>query len=172
MPDQSNLCSCCGQEHGALPFSLSADFPDAYVGLTVDERKTRASLSSEQCIIDQEQFYVRGCIEIPVRGTNGVFLWGVWAKVEDQVFDAISEHWDSEGRETKIGPYDGLLANSLSIYPKTLDLKLKIQIMPVGVRPLFRIEDEDHSLAIEQRYGITQEHAQEYACHLFRLANS
>jgi hypothetical protein len=172
MSDQSNLCSGCGQEHGALPFSLSADYPDAYVGLTDDERKTRASLSSEQCIIDQEQFYVRGCIEIPIRGTDGVFLWGVWAKVEDQVFDAISEHWDSEGREIKIGPYEGLLANSLSIYPRTLNLRVKIQVMPVGVRPLFRIEDEDHSLAIEQKYGITPEHAQEYACHLLRLANS
>jgi hypothetical protein len=172
MSDQSNLCSCCGQEHAALPLSLSADCPDAYVGLTDDERKTRASLSSEQCIIDQEQFYVRGCIEIPVRGTDGVFLWGVWAKVEDQVFDAISEHWDSEGRETKIGPYGGLLANSLSIYPKTLNLPLKIQIMPVGVRPLFRLDGVDHSLAIEQKYGITAEHAQEYACHLLRIANS
>jgi hypothetical protein len=172
MSDQSNLCSGCGQEHGALPFSLSADCPDAYVGLTDDERKTRASLSSEQCIIDQEQFYVRGCIEIPIRGTDGVFLWGVWAKVEDQVFDAISEHWDLEGRETKIEPCEGLLANSLSVYPKTLNLPLKIHIMPVGVRPLFRVESVDHSLAIEQRYGITPEHAQEYACHLLRLANS
>jgi hypothetical protein len=67
MSDQSNLCSGCGQEHGALPFSFSADFPDAYVGLTDDERKTRAALSSEQCIIDREEFYVRGCIEIPIR---------------------------------------------------------------------------------------------------------
>lgn len=171
MSDQSNLCPGCGQEHAALPFSLSAEFPDAYVGLADDERKTRASLSSEQCIIDQEQFYVRGCIEIPVRGTDGVFLWGVWAKVEDRVFDAISEHWDSEGREAKVGPFEGLLANSLSIYPKTLNLKLTIQIMPVGVRPLFRVEDENHSLAIEQKYGITAEHAQEYACHLSRIAS-
>ncbi len=172
MSDASNICSSCGQEHGVLPFSLLADFPDAYVALSVEERKTRASLSSEQCIIDQEQFYVRGCIEIPIRGTDGVFLWGVWAKVEGDVFDAISEHWDSQGRETKIGPYHGLLANSLSIYPRTLNLELKIQIMPVGVRPLFRIEDVDHSLAIEQKYGITPEHAQEYVCHLLRLANS
>ena len=172
MSDQPNICWCCGQEHGVLPFSLLADSPDAYVALSDDERKTRAVLSSEQCIIEQEQFFVRGCNEIPIRGTDGVFLWGVWAKVEDQVFDAISEHWDMEGRETKVGPYEGLLANSLSLYPRTLDLKVKIQIMPVGVRPLFRIEDVDHSLAIEQKYGITPEHAQEYSCHLLRIASS
>ena len=172
MSDPSNLCSSCGQEHGVLPFSFSAEFPDAYVGLTDEERNARASLSSEQCIIDQEQFYVRGCIEIPVRGTDGVFLWGVWAKVEDKVFDAITENWNSEGREAKIGPYEGLLANALAIYPRTLDLKLGIQIMPIGVRPLFRVNDADHSLAIEQKYGITAEHAQEYACHLLRIANS
>jgi hypothetical protein len=171
MTDQSNLCSCCGKEHGTLPFSLLADSPDAYASLSDEERRTRAALSSEQCIIDQEQFFVRGCIEIPIRGTDGAFLWGVWARVEDQVFDAISEHWDREGRETKIGPFGGLLANSLSLYPRTLGLEIKMQIMPVGVRPLFRIEDVDHSLAIEQKYGITPEHAQEYACAALRITD-
>lgn len=172
MSDQSNVCSCCGEEHPILPFSLSADSPDAYVALSDEERKTRASLSSEQCIIDQEHFYVRGCIEIPIRGTDGVFLWGVWAKVEDKVFDEITEHWDVDGRESKIGLCEGVLANSLKIYPETHNLPLTIQVMRIGVRPLFRVGDEDHSLAIEQKYGITAEHAQEYACHLFRLANS
>lgn len=172
MSDQSYVCSCCGQEHGGLPFSFSAEFPDAYAALSLEDRRSRAVLSSDQCILDQEKFYVRGCIEIPVRGTDGVFLWGVWTQVDDKTFDAISEHWNTAGRETKIGPYEGLLANSLSIYPKTLNLKLTIQIMPIGIRPLFRVESMDHSLAIEQKYGITPEHAQEYACHLLRIANS
>ena len=172
MVDESHICASCGQEHAGLPCSFSAESPDAYVALSPQDRAARAVLTSDQCVIDEQQFYVRGCIEIPIRGTDGVFLWGVWAKVEDQFFDAISAHWDREGRESMIGPYEGLLANSLSIYPKTLDLKLRIKIMPLGVRPLFHIEGVDHSLAIEQNYGITPEHAQEYAYHLVRMANS
>jgi hypothetical protein len=172
MSDQLPVCSYCGQQHGDLPFTCSANFPDSYTSLSVEERESRAVQTADQCVIDNEQFYIRGCIEIPIRGTDGVFLWGVWARVNDDTFQAVKEHWDRESRETLIGPYEGFLANSLSIYPQTLALPLKIQIMPVGVRPLFHIEDANHSLGIEQRYGITAEHAQEYACHLARPTKS
>ena len=170
MSDQHNICSSCGGEHAELSLAFSANFPDAYANLNVEEREARAFQTADQCIIDQEQFFVRGCIEIPIRGSDRVFLWGVWARVEKPAFEAITEYWDREGRETQIGPYEGLLANSLSLYPKTLDLRLTIQILPVGTRPLFRVEDANHSLGIEQRYGITPEHAQEYACYLSRSA--
>jgi hypothetical protein len=76
-------------------------------------------------------------MEIPVIGSDQPFLWGVWTSIREEVFDEISDCWELEGREKKHGPYKGRLANSLSIYPETLNLKLKIIVQPVGVRPLF-----------------------------------
>ena len=149
--------------------SFAADFPDSYVNLSKDARDARALIGSDQCVIDQEQFYLRGCIELPVRESEGSFLWGVWARVHEVDFDEFAEYWETERREEMIGPYKGRLANSLSIYPETLNMKLEIQIQPVGSRPLFFLEDQDHPMTIEQRTGLSMEKAKEYACLLFRM---
>src|SRR5260370_28726108 len=46
---------------------------------------------------------------------------------------------------------------------ETLNLKLEIVMQPVGPRPLFRIEEAGHPLAIEQQSGITCTRAMELA---------
>ena len=107
-----------------------------------------------------------GMVEIPIIRSNQPFLWGVWASIREEIFDEISDRWELKGREKKNGPYKGRLANSLSIYPETLNLKLKIILQPVGVRPLFILEDDQHTLALQQNSGITQQQAIEMASFL------
>lgn len=164
------LCSTCGREHHEIPLSFAADFPDPYANLSRDDRENRALISSDQCIIDKDQFYLRGCIELPIAGSEEVFLWGVWARIHEKDFDEIHENWNSAGRESRIGPFKGRLANSLSIYPQTLGMKLEIHIQPVGERPLFLLEEPGHLLTQEQQNGLSREKAHQYACLLLRLA--
>jgi hypothetical protein len=152
-----------------LPLSFAADFPDPYANLSADERENRTLIGTDQCIIDNEQFYLRGCLEIPLRESDEVFLWGLWARVHKEDFDEISKYWEVESREKLIGPYKARLANSLSIYPETLSLKIEVRIQEVGVRPLF-VTKETHLLTEEQAHGITREQAQKYACTLMRAA--
>ncbi len=146
MHDSSFRCSSCGQEHAGLPLSFAANYPDPYANLSAEARELHAIVSSDQCIIDQQEFYIRGCLEIPVIGTGEVFMWGLWARISEVAFDEISDHWESEGRETMIGPYKGRLANSLSIYPDTLNQLLEVRILPVGSRPLFLLEEPNNPL--------------------------
>lgn len=141
MEPRSYLCHTWGKAHDEVPLSFAADYPDPYANLSREDRDNRALVSSDQCIIDQEQFYLRGCLELPIVGSNDVFLWGVWARVHEKDFDTIHEFWEKEGREHKIGPFKGRLSNSLSIYADTLNLRLRIQILPVGQRPLFILEE-------------------------------
>jgi hypothetical protein len=163
------VCPQCGKNHSGIELSFAADFPDAYANLTKEERDTRAIVATDQCIIDQEQFYIRGCIELPIRDTDGVFLWGVWARVHEKDYDEIEENWETNLKEEKIGPYKGRLANSLSIYSETLNLKLEIEIKPVGTRPVFFLEEPEHPMALEQEKGLTMQQAEEYACLLLRM---
>jgi len=156
-------CATCGQIHTGLPFSFAAEFPDQYANLTRDERDARAVIGSDQCIIDQQWFFIRGCLEIPIVGSDEPFLWGLWVSVREEVFDQIEDCWELEGREQFRGPFKGRLANSLAEYPETLNLKTKILVQPVGTRPLFVIEENDHPLAIEQTLGITRIRALELA---------
>lgn len=106
--------------------SFAADSPDMYANMNRDERDTRSVRGSDQYIIDQKWFFIRGCLEIPIIGSEEVFLWGLWASVREGVFDEIEDCWELQGREKCRGPFKGRLANSLAEYPETLNLKVKI----------------------------------------------
>jgi hypothetical protein len=101
-------------------------------------------------------FFIRGCLEIPVLDASEVFIWGLWALVKEEVFNEISDSWEEEGRETRRGPFKARLANSLSVYPETLNLRLRIVIQPVGTRPVFILEEEQHPLTTAQQHGISR----------------
>lgn len=120
-------------------------------------------LSSDQCVIQGEAFFVRGLIELPVIGRDDVFSWGVWVSLSEKSFEQASEQWDTPGRETEPA-YFGWLATDLSPYsPSTINLKTMVHTRPVGERPFIELEPTDHPLAFEQRMGITMERAQQIA---------
>jgi hypothetical protein len=150
-------CSTCGEVHEDLPFSFAADYPDHYANLTTEDRESRTVIGTDQCIIDQKEFYIRGCLEIPIQDEDRIFLWGLWAAMREEDFDEVSNSWETQGRENRFGPYKGRLANGLMMnyYPPALNLKLTIRLGPVGQRPLFSIDEPEHPLAIAQRDGMT-----------------
>jgi hypothetical protein len=104
-----------------------------------------------------------GILEVPILGSEEPFVWGLWASVKEEVYDEVSDFWTLEGREKLHDPYKGRLANSLTLYPETHNLKTQISLQPVGTRPLFRIEEADHWLAQEQSFGISLARARELA---------
>ena len=133
---QGYTCKACGQFHTGIPFSFAADFPDPNANLSTEEHELRATIGSDQCILDSRLFFLRGMIEIPIVGSDEPFLWGVWASIREEVFDEIANCWELQGRVKKFGPYNGRLANSLSTYPETLNLKVKIVLQPRGRPPV------------------------------------
>jgi len=143
--------------------SFAADFPDMFANMKREERETRALIGSDQCVIDDKWFFIRGCLEIPILGSDEPFVWGLWASVREAVYDEISDCWTLEGREQAHGPFKGRLGNSLSVYPETMNLKVEIALQRVGTRPLFKIEEADHLMAQEQSEGITLARAMELA---------
>lgn len=88
--------------------------------------------------------------------------------VKKEVFDEIEGCWEEQGRETRRGPFKARLANSLSVYPETLNLKLRIVLQPVNTRPLFILEEE-HPLATAQRDGISRADAMELCATLLHV---
>jgi len=125
-----------------------------------EERSWRAELSSDQCIIDNQHYFVRGCIEIPVLDGVGPFIWGVWVSLSEKSFERMSELWESPDREGE-PPHFGWLSTFLPGYPETLNLKTNVHTRLVGQRPSIELEPTDHPLAVEQREGITMARVQE-----------
>lgn len=164
-PDEGFVCHGCGQLHEGLPWSFSAEAPDEYFALPQSERQTRAVLGQDQCIVDDQQFFIRGCLVVPVRNHTEVFRWSVWVSVSQTSFDLIAREWRSFGRETGY-PIFGWLCTRLAPYPETRGLKTNVHPRPVGEQPFIELEPTEHPLAIEQRVGISPARANELAATL------
>ncbi len=148
-------CATCGEEHEGIP-SLIAPVPFSYSALSPEERETRGDLGSDECVIDETQFFVRGCLDIPVHGSPESFTWGVWVSLSEASFLQWIEYFD-QARRAHIGPFFGWLNTRLTPYPDTLNLKTMVHLRDDGIRPRIELEPTDHPLAIEQRQGITLE---------------
>lgn len=158
--DLGSTCSC-GERHGELPLSFHAEAP-AYWTPELDGRPG-CELTSDQCVINGQHFFVRGLIEIPVLDTGEVFSWGVWVSLSEATFLHASTRWYEDGRENDEA-YFGWLSTELSCYPATtLNLKTNLHTRPIGLRGFVELEPTDHPLAVEQRDGITTARVQQIA---------
>jgi hypothetical protein len=155
-------CACCGKKYDTLPFAYALEQPDAWHGVPEQQRPHRTTLDTDACTIDGREFYVRGCIVIPVIDHADSFVWGVWVSVSEKSFDRIGQLWDVEIRDHE-PPFFGWLANNISIYPTTRNLKLNVVLNNAGQRPSLLLEPTDHPLAVEQRNGITLDRVKDIA---------
>ncbi|MFE6895187.1 DUF2199 domain-containing protein [Streptomyces sp. NPDC057694] len=159
--DLGFTCSCCGDHHAELPIGYSTTAPDVWDPSF--ESDPDSMLSSDQCVIKGQHFFIRGLIEIPVIGSQDVFSWGVWVSLSRANFARALEVWDMESREGE-KPYFGWLSTELALYPEsTTNLKTNAHTRPIGKRPFIELEPTDHPLAVEQRTGITQDRVREIA---------
>ncbi len=152
-------CSQCGQDHEGFS-DLAVDAPHYFYTVPEAERERRCRLGSDLCTIDDEDFFIRGLLEIPILGTSGTFAYGIWTSVSETNFRRYVEIFDDPD-QAREGPYFGWFSNKLPGYPDTLTLKLMAHLRDEKTRPCFTLEPTDHPLAVEQRQGITPARLQE-----------
>jgi hypothetical protein len=146
-------CHSCGKVHEGIP-SFGWDYPLQHLEVPEDQRSRRCVLTSDTCVIDDDAFFVRGCLEIPVIGDEQAFSWGVWTSLSEKNF-LLFEGLREEPKRAQHGPFFGWLCSHIWLYPDTLNLKTKVHVRDDGIRPFVELEPTDHPLAVEQRGGIT-----------------
>lgn len=155
-------CKTCGERHDASKISFGAQAPISW-NVISDEERAASELGDEQCVIhadEQTMFFVRACLEIPIKGCEKTFTWGVWVSLSEKSFLEMSEHWYDPDR-IKLGPYFGWLCTYIPEYPNTGSLKTLVHQRPVGERPLVVLEETDHPLSVDQHQGIDPARMQE-----------
>ncbi|UJF28450.1 DUF2199 domain-containing protein [Planococcus sp. 107-1] len=166
--DQGYFCKTCGEYHAALPMSYGSPLPDYCLDIPEEERESRIEANDDLCNVDEEYFFIRGAIEIPVTGGDHPFIWNVWVSLSEANFDQTLEYWETEGREQQLSSMFGWLSTSIPCYPETLELKTMVHTRSVGMIPFIELEPTDHPLAMEQRNGMTLDRIQKIAeelCH-------
>lgn len=150
---QSYICATCGERHDGVP-GLSFDAPFHYTQRKPEEQAA-SFLNADICVIQDSEFFVRGCLEIPVAGETEWFMWGVWVSVSKPNFDRYLETGDA--RTEPDGPHFGWLCNRLPGYPDTLHLKTDVYFRGNALRPVIVLEPTDHPLAVHQRDGMSED---------------
>lgn len=147
-------CGVCGSKHEGFPDSYGYDAPWYWDDGNESSKSASNFLNEDYCVIDNEYFFVRGCIEIPIIGMDNPLLWGVWSSLSRKNFDRDVSLADDPNRIDE-PPYFSWLSTRIEIYPDTLSLKCKVHSRPPGQRPYIELESTNHPLAIEQSQGIT-----------------
>jgi hypothetical protein len=147
------VCRCCGATHEGLA-DLAFEAPFYYYTVPEPERERRCTLTSDTCAIDDRDFFVRGCLEIPIVDHDTPFAWGAWCSLSQLNFQRYLELLD-EAHRSPVGPFFGWLSVQIPSYPDTLRLKVMAHLLDHGTRPRFELEPTEHPLAVEQRDGIT-----------------
>jgi hypothetical protein len=105
-------------------------------------------------VIEDEHFFVRGLIRLPIIGTAEAFCWGVWGSLSRENFSKLRD-LDDDPKRASLAPMFSWLSTHIPEYPETLSLKMKAHIQEPPRRPLFELEPADHPLSLEYQHGIT-----------------
>ena len=146
-------CRLCGVEHDDLPTCFGIEAPWRALVPEADFSR-RVELTNDQCVVDEQTFFVRGHVEIPIHGHDEPLAFAVWSSLSQDSFVDMTTRWNAPDRAND-APYFGWLSSPIWIYPDTINLPLSVQSRPPGLTPLFLIKDEQHALAIDQREGIS-----------------
>jgi len=151
----SYVCTHCGETHEGLP-DIAFDRPAYADNVPVEEREKRVQLTADLCIVDNEYYFIRGVVEIPIHESSESFGIGVWVSQKRENFETYREQFDTP----TIGPFFGWFSNEF-IYSgeRTLNLKTMVHFRGHGMRPRIELEPTEHPLAVAQREGIPLDEA-------------
>lgn len=150
-------CATCDQIHEGLP-DITFEMPDVCFDIGTQKRAEQALLTTDFCILEGRQYFVRCVIEAPVHGFSQRFGWGVWCKVDWKDYKLCWDRFEESNNDDLL-PIHATLANNLRRYPDTLGRACTIHLQNDRMRPLVLVDNPDHPLAVHQREGMPLEEA-------------
>ena len=133
------------------------------------KKRRKTFLEGDYCAIDDEYFFVKGLLHLPILGTGKSFCWGVWGSLSRENFEVVMAK-DQDPKRVELPAMFSWLSNNIPEYPETLNLKMYAHIQEPGIRAHFRLERTDHPLSVEYHHGITPERVKEIMLRRLRSA--
>jgi hypothetical protein len=160
-------CAQCGSEHDLAELEPTFKYPDAYLDVPEAERAHRTLVGPSDCRIrdaedTERRYFLRTLLPVPVRGEDQPCCWGIWVEVSEADFQRAWDLWDDPAQGSEPA-FAARLANSIPLYPPTLGLPGRVQLVDEKTRPTFTLATElTHPLAEEQRSGVYPERVFEW----------
>ncbi len=148
-------CSCCGKVHDGLP-DLSFERPGYAAEVPEEEMEVRVKINEDLCVVDNEYYFIRGVLRIPVLDHEQDLGFGVWVSQKKENFETYLKNYDTPD----IGPFFGWLSNEFRFGGQpTINLKTMAHFQGNGQRPLIELEQSEHALSVAQKNGISLDQA-------------
>lgn len=155
---QTYKCSCCGKIFEDLPLCFNSDFPEYYYSIPVDERVERVEMKESLCVIDEQYFFHRGRLTIPIIDYHEDLVFNVWTSISPENFEKRMDLWENTNRIYE-EPYFGWLQTEVPTYSDTINIKSIAIEQEVGIIPKIKSIEEGHSLTFDQENGISFKNA-------------
>lgn len=146
-------CSCCGRTIDGLPAVVTSK-PYSWYTIPESERNQRAVWSDDDCVIDDEEFFVRTTLIIPIVDSEETLEYGTWSSLSEESYLAWRACFHEQHR-SHLGTFFSWFVSLLPGFDDTLNLKSRIHLQDEGIRPHVELEPTDHPLAVAQRAGVT-----------------
>lgn len=144
-------CAHCNEEHTEVEPAFRR--PDAFFAVPEAERAARVFESDDLVSIDDEAFFLRGVVQLPVLGREAGYAWGFWVKVAKAHFEVYRRYFDDDPPPEHAG-FPGTLANQTRWLPPTLGLPVHVHLGRGRSRPGFVMLDDAHELTRHQTQGV------------------
>ncbi len=146
-------CPDCRDIHDGLP-DLCFALPDAIFELDEATRASRALISSDLCVLDDRQYFMRCVLEVAITGQSDLFAYGLWAEVSARDFTRYAIYYNTEA-PAQLSTFEGCIANHLPLTDETLGLACLVHLSnEEGTRPAIAVTASTHALHVEQEDGI------------------
>ncbi|MBD8874523.1 DUF2199 domain-containing protein [Rhodanobacter sp. DHB23] len=151
----SFLCRTCGETHEGLPTDYAWKLPDEVWAIPEPDRAQQARWDADCCQLG-ERCFIRCVLRIPFQSRTGSYGWGIWVEVSERDFYRYVELYSEDARSEP--PIDGIVANGIPCHDGSLGLAVSVQFGTAQHRPtVIASPDGGHSLAIEQKQGMSNE---------------
>ena len=151
----SFICKTCGKEHDEWPPDFAFGRPDEVFALPADERATRARESDDFCMLDENRFFIRTVLHIPLHERSGE-QWGLglWVEVSEANGRRYYELYDVDASNEP--GFTGRIANAVAYFPDSLGAEVQVKLGPASKRPTLWFDGEaGNSLARAQVSGLS-----------------
>jgi len=154
------VCSVCGEHHDQRLLDIRLALPHAIHLLAADARTRRAWLADDFAVLDDERFFVRGFLELPIPGIDDRFAYGSWVEVSMPDFQELMRHWHDDEQFDAV---ECTIANELEPYRDTLGLRGTLRATAPDKLPAIELADAPHDIVDAQRRGISVGRSDELA---------
>jgi len=149
-------CSACGEPRDGPP-ALCIPFPATYDAMPSGEREGRWRREEGAASLDDEHFFDRSRLIVPIRGEAEPLVWLPWSTLSRASMDLFVDTFEDEQRAHHPPLFSWLNAQLPFFDEPTFNLPGEIRLQDDLMRPLYVLDEGPHPLARYQREGISRD---------------